>query len=452
MANVKQLPSHFRHVIWEKDRSERGALERLGVRWIKIVYGIALKFVDGQLTLWAMSLVYTTLLSLVPMVAVSFSVLKAFGVHNQLEAVILEFLAPLGEQGVEISQRILGFVQNVNAGVLGSVGIAFLFFTVISLIQKVEQAFNFIWHVPNVRSLARRFSDYLSVIVIGPVLLFGAVGFTASVIDSAFVQWLISMEPFGTMLLVFSRIVPYLLICGAFAFMYGFLPNTHVGPKAALVGGLFAGVLWYTVGVAFTAFVVKGSNYSAIYSGFAAAVLFMIWLYIGWLIVLVGAQVAFYWQHPQYLDPRSDSGVVNSRRREQLALEIMALIGRAHYGDEPSWSLEGLKTHFPNVHPDALARVIEALEGNGIIIPTADDPPAYLPARSIETITLERVVRAARGGGEIPTDLPGVGRLMDQIDTAIHEVLQGRTVKDLVLGEPWEDNEPALNEAEASST
>lgn len=102
---------------------------------------------DGQLNLRAMSLVYTTLLSLVPLLAISFSVLKGFGVHNQVEPFLQNLLQPLGDKGMEISDRIIEFVENVKAGVLGSLGLALLIFTVISLMQKIERAFNFAWHV-----------------------------------------------------------------------------------------------------------------------------------------------------------------------------------------------------------------------------------------------------------------------------------------------------------------
>lgn len=443
MPDFDRLTARLRRELWEKDRSDRSRLERLAVRWVQIVYGIVRKFADGQLNLWAMSLVYTTLLSLVPLMAVSFSVLKAFGVRDRLEPVLFELLAPLGERGIEIHEKIIGFVDNVNVGVLGAVGITFLFYTVISLMQKVEETFNAIWHVSNTRSVARRFSDYLSVILIGPVLIFAAFSVTGTVMENPAVRWLVETEPFGTLILGFSRVVPYLLICGAFAFMYGYLTNTRVRLKAALAGGLFASVLWYTTGRLFAAFVVKGSSYSAIYSGFAAAILFIIWLYIGWLIVLVGAQVAFYWQNPRYLDPRSESGVIASRRREQLALEIMALIAHAHYHDEPPWTLEALRTYIRTVHPDALARALEALEAGGLIARTAADPPAYLPARAIETIPLGAVVAAARGADETVTDLFAVTEVMQRIDAAIREALQGRTVKDLTTsGNPTSDEPP----------
>ncbi len=226
---------------------------RLLLSALRLGYVMLRELLGGQLNLRAMSLVYTTLLSLVPLLAVSFSVLKGFGVHNQIEPILFNFLEPLGEKGREVGEQIIGFVENVKAGVLGSVGLAFLLYTVISLIQKVESAFNFVWQVDRLRSLSQRFSSYLSVILIGPVLVFSALGITASFMSLDLVQRLLTIEPFGYLFVVASKLMPYVLICAAFTFIYVFIPNTRVRVGAALVGALVGGVLWQSTGCAFAA-------------------------------------------------------------------------------------------------------------------------------------------------------------------------------------------------------
>jgi membrane protein len=151
-------------------------------------------------------------------------------------------LAPLGSQADEISSRIIGFVENVQVGVLGFVGLATLFCTVVSLLGRVEESFNHIWRISRPRPWTRRFSDYLSVVLVGPVLLFAGLGITASMGSNALVQRLIALEPFGSAYYVTGLILPYLLISAAFAFGYIFIPNTKVDLKSAAVGGLCAGV------------------------------------------------------------------------------------------------------------------------------------------------------------------------------------------------------------------
>jgi membrane protein len=425
--------------LWDKDPAARRPVGRVGVPLARVLYGVAGKFVDGQLNLRAGSLAYTSLLSLVPLLAVSFSILKAFGAHNQLEPLLLEFLSPLGERGQEVGGRILEFVSNLRVGVLGSVGIALLFYTTIALIHKVEQAFNEMWDIPADRSLGHRFSDYLSVILTGPVLIFAAVGLANTAMDNAVTQRLVAIEPLGSLILGAHRLLPYLLIMVAFAFLYGFLPNTRVRWSAAWVGSVFASLLWFTSGRIFAQFVVSSSNYSAIYSGFAGAVLFIIWLQLGWLIILVGGQIAAYWQHPRLLDPRRDQRLLDNRQRERLILEIMARIAHAHYYNEPPWTLETLHGHYRMYHITVLEDLVGLLEQRRLIVATRDEPPAYVPSRDIETIGLNELLTVVRNRDATPAaqdELPTVAAIISQTDAALAQLLANRSLKDLIQQEP----------------
>lgn len=164
---VERVLTFFKTDLWKEFPEDLNPIKRVWLNLLRVVYVMIREFAAGQLSLRAMSLVFTTLLSLVPLIAVAFSVLKAFGVHNQMEPVLLSMLEPLGARGPEITSNIIGFVQNVKVGVLGSVGLAMLFYTIIALVQKVESAFNFVWRVKRARSMMRRFTDYLSVVIIG---------------------------------------------------------------------------------------------------------------------------------------------------------------------------------------------------------------------------------------------------------------------------------------------
>ena len=254
------LPGPFgalaRRWLWDVDLGGLPTWRRLVLWTLRIGHACLRDLAEGQLTLRAMSLVYTTLLSLVPLLAISFSVLKGFGVHNQVEPLLLGFLEPLGDKGVEITERIVGFVDNIKVGVLGFLGFVLLFYTVISLMQKIERAFNYTWRISRERTLGQRFRDYFSVIIIGPVLVFSSLSITASIMSDQVVQALTAIEPFGTLLHLAGRLVPYLLIVAAFTFIYAFMPNTKVRLGSALVGGLVAGVLWNAAGWAFASFVV----------------------------------------------------------------------------------------------------------------------------------------------------------------------------------------------------
>ena len=410
------------------------------IKSVQICYVVVRDVADGQLTLRAMSLVYTTLLALVPLLAVSFSVLKGFGVHTQIEPLLLKFLSPMGEKGIELSSRIIGFVDNVKAGVLGSVGLALLIYTVISLIQKIESAFNYTWRVKRSRPIAQRFSDYLSIILIGPVLIFTALGITATLTSTAVVQKLVAIEPFGSLLQIVSHLLPYLLIITAFTFFYIFVPNKKVQLTSALIGGTTAGVIWEITGWGFASFV--STRYTAIYSGFAILIMFMLWVYLSWLILLVGANIAYYHQHPECLTPERRSLRLSNRLKEKLSLLVMFMVGQNHYHNRPEWTLDDLAQQL-HVSADVLEPIIESLENKRILASTATDPPTYLPGRPLDTTEIKDVLHAVRTANEVQNsnlnDLPAeivVDQVISDLDQAIAKKLAGLTIKEFALAEP----------------
>ena len=386
-------------LIWRADLAGLPAWRSGPIVALRMAAAIARDLAKGQLTLWAMSLVYTTLLSLVPLLAISFSILKGFGVHNQIEPMLLGLLEPLGAQGVEITQRIIEFVDNVKVGVLGSLGFLLLFYTVVSLIQKIERAFNTVWHVSRGRSLGQRFRDYLSVLVIGPALIFAAVGIGASIASLSLVGTLSAIEPLGSVIRLAGKLIPFLMIAGAFSFMYAFIPNTKVTARAALTGGLVAGLMWNLLGWGFASFVVGSTKYTAIYSTFATLIFFMIWLYVAWLILLIGANIGFYVQYPAYLRGQGGRQRLSHRAREKLALTLTTLIAQHYYSHLPPWSADALSRQL-QMRNDPVQDVLDVLQRADLIKATADLPPTYLPARPPEIVTVDEILAATRRGGE----------------------------------------------------
>ena len=186
--------------LWKADLSTVPLTTRLTVYFFRFLVVLTEEFVHDQVTLRAMGLVYTSLLSFVPFLAVTFSVLKAFGVHQSLEPVLLNALEPLGNQGVELTRHVIAFVNNMEVGVLGAVGVAGLFFTVISLLGQIEDALNQVWSARESRTLSRKFTDYLSVILVGPVLVFSAFALTATAQSYWFVQWMLQESALGSQL------------------------------------------------------------------------------------------------------------------------------------------------------------------------------------------------------------------------------------------------------------
>jgi membrane protein len=336
-----------------------------------------------------------------------------------------------------VTEQIIQFIGNMNVGVLGSLGLALLLYTAISLVQKIEVSFNFIWHVPEPRSFGTRFSSYLSVLLVGPLLVFSALGITAAASSSGIAQGLLAFKPLAWAAVELGKLVPYLLIIGLFTFIYIFIPNTKVRWGPALGGALVGGVAWQTAGWAFASFVAGSSQYTAIYSGFAILILFMIWIYVSWLIVLIGASVSFYLQHGEYVMAKPGEPAMSSRMRERLALLVMQRIARNHLTARPPLSADQLVRELA-MPSYAIRQVLELMTATGLLVPSRSVPSTWLPVRDLAMISAWQVIEAVRREGEHesldPTMLalpPSLERLVAEHDQALAGLLANVSVREL---------------------
>lgn len=373
----------------------------------RMAYALVRDLINGNLTLHAMSLVYTTLLSVVPLLALSFSVLKAMDVHQRMEPLLFQFFEPMGPQGIELGNKILEFVDNMKVGVLGSVGLALLVYTVISLVQKIERSFNMIWRVPDMRSMAQRFSNYLSVIMVGPLLMVSAIGFTATILSSDFVVRLMEIEPFGVMILQASRLMPFFLVVGAFTFVYIFMPNTRVRLRYAFTGGLIAGISWQAGSMLFASFVAGSAKYAAIYSSFAIGIILLIWIYVNWMILLLGASLSFYLQNPGSI-ARRQRVRHSAELQEQTGLVLMWLVARPFQQGEPAPQQEALEAEL-RVPGEVTRRISDKLIAAGLLSLAGPDGDRLVPGRSLDRITVADILAAVR------RDDDGVARKLPRV-------------------------------------
>jgi membrane protein len=400
----------------------------------RIAVAVGRDVADGPLPLHASSLVYTTLLSLVPLLALAFSVLKGLGVHNQLADLLTQWLAPLGPMADDIAQRVIAFVDNVHVGVLGAVGLVFLLYTSISVGRKVEMAANQIWHVTRARTIGQSIAGYLTVVVAGPILLFSALALTASMMSSAAVQSLAGYKPLGWLVEMLASALPYGFVLVGYSLVYWLVPNTRVRPQAALAGGAVAALCWMIAGLAFARFVAGSTSYTAIYSAFAGLILFLIWLYVNWLILLAGCAVAFYVQFPRAASVRPDAAG-DAGRAERVGFQVMQAVGAAAYRGEPAPDQAAIERRL-GLPPDPVNAALDRLQAAGLIARSDDRPARYYPARPLEMTPLKAVwdaVRAATPAAAADRVTPEVAACVAGIDDAVTAALARWTIRDLVL-------------------
>jgi len=211
--------------------------------------------------------------------------------------------------------------------------------------------------------------------------------------------------------------------------------------RSAMFGGIFAGIMWQTAGWGFTSFVVSSTHYTAIYSGMAILVMFMIWLFISWLILLIGAQISFYHQYPHSFMVEKNLCHLSNSLRERIAMLIMYLVSYDHYHSKHSWTLNSLVGHLA-LPVDVIQDIIILLERNDLLLETGDDPPGYIPARDIEHITLKEILNSVRVDldasvpkGHGMMQVAGVDMIMRELDDAYDNALGEKTIKDVIVSE-----------------
>lgn len=439
MAAFRQkITKFFKHDIWTVDLKTAGSSKRLLVRTLRIGYAIARDFVSGDLSLRATSLAFITILSFVPFLALSFSILKAFDAQTSYEIMLYYFLEPLGTKGVDLSMKIIGFVENARAGIIGVIGFFGLFYMVSSKIKKVEDTLNHMWHVGNTRSFAHKFNAYLGVLLVGPVVVLAALSLNASFMSTAFMQKYFSTQFIGGIRNIIGFGVPFLISCTAITLIYIILPNTKVKFKPAVAGGIISTSLWHTAGLFFSKFIVKSAKYSAIYSGFALLILLPVWIYWSWIVFLLGSRITFYIQYPQFLDPRAEPLLESSSLKEKCALLIMVLIGANYKQNQPAWNFSALVGEL-GIPAEIVKRVLNMLEKSELIVQSRHEPPAYLPGKDIGMISAKEVVNSVRQ--ESPAEIymekgilsfPEIDRIYMNMEKTISSSLENVTIKELV--------------------
>ena len=426
-----EWPRRFQALLFEKSRRIAGP-KGLALRALRYPVAVIRDLLAGEISVRAASLAYTTLLSLVPLLVVAFVILKAVGARGDLPVLLRQFFRPMGSGAAELTATVMRFVTNMRGDVLGTIGVASLIYTVINTIQNVEASFNYVWRVQQPRSVGRRLAEYLSAVVLGPLVLAAVVGLLGSAEHSPFAHWITAIAPLAWLTTELGHIVPYAVVIVVFSFLYVLVPNTKVRLRPALIGGVTAGVLWALSGKVFAEFIFASSRMVAIYTGFAVVLTTLIWVYLSWLILLIGALFAYYLQCPESLHQGRAPAELGGRASELAALSAMLLIGRDHAAGAPPWTANRLATAL-GVSGTMLGRLLANLQQAGLIAAAGDE--ALVPARELSAVRVIDVIEAVRAGASADDThaaaAAGAARAMAEVDAAIRATLGSRLIVDL---------------------
>jgi membrane protein len=391
------------------------------LRSLQTVTLIIRDFWSDRCLLHASSLAFSTILAMVPFFALTFALLKGFGVPSRIEPLILEQVTA-GSQ--LMASRILSFINNTNMGSLGSLGLIGLIITVLSLLGSVEESFNVIWGVREDRTLSRKLSDYLSILIFVPVLILVAISITTFLENKGIVEWFTAREYLGEALLGVLQLVPYVSVWLAFTALYLFVPNTKVRLTSAILGGVLTGTVWQIAQWGYIHFQVGVGRYNAIYGTLSFLPIFMVWLLTSWIIVLLGVEVVYAHQNRRTLRLECHGKELSPAARLELALTLLvecALLFRR--GAPLSAEQMALELSLPLRQ---VKQSLEELERSGQLTRLAGDTPRWHPAQEPFTMPVSDVLHLLSSAGS-RCSVPEASRCEELIRTVLTQASSGST-------------------------
>ncbi|MCK4842135.1 MAG: YihY/virulence factor BrkB family protein [Methylococcales bacterium] len=285
--------------IWTVSDEKLSSIQFLGIKILKVFLLSVQGFNRDLCQLRASALTLYTLLSIVPVIALLFGIAKGFGFEKKLEQQLLEKSSEQDTMMLQLIDFSQNMLSSTKGGVVAGIGIVVLFFTVIKVISNIEESFNHIWKIQKSRPLARKLSDYLSLMVLAPVLLIMSSSMTVFVKTK--ITWLVEkihLPEFGSKMVLYAMsFSPLLIMIGLFSFIFLFMPNQKITIKAGVIAGILTGILFQIVQWGYLTLQLGASSYNAIYGSFAALPLFLIWLQLVWIVVLFGCEISFYVQN-----------------------------------------------------------------------------------------------------------------------------------------------------------
>ncbi len=396
--------THFiKEDIWTISEENISFFQGLAIRTLKILLLSVQGFSRDLCQLRASALTLYTLLSIVPVIALLFGIAKGFEYDNVLKEQLLEKSSGQAEMMIQLIEFSQNMLSSTKGGVVAGIGIVVLFWTVIKVIGNIEESFNHIWKIKNNRPLARKLSDYLSLMMLAPVMLIASSSMTVFVKTQ--INWLVKvihLPDFGTKMVLYAMSYsPLVIMSLLFTFIFVFMPNQKISLKAGAIAGIVTGIIYTLVQWAYLALQIGASSYNAIYGSFAALPLFLIWLQMGWIVVLFGCEISFYVQNFDSYRHNEKFSNLSLSLKKNIALQVChSIVMRFSKGEKaPNTEFIASDLLLPvSVVKKSLATLIDSnlvvelntLEGEDIL---------YQPSRDINQLTIAAVINALETSG-----------------------------------------------------
>ncbi len=396
---IERLNVFINRDIWELPAETLPRCKAFIVANLRILLLVLRGFKDDKCYIKASALTFYTLLSIVPVVAMFFGIARGFGVEKLLERNLREVLSGQEEVATRIIEFSNSLLQNTRSGVIVGVGILVLFWTVVKLFGNIEHSFNDIWGIQQGRSLGRKLTDYLSMVLVCPIILVFSTSMSVLLNSTVFTRInhmpLIGQFPF-------LKLVTFSMIWLLFTMLYMFLPNTRVRLKAGFSAGVIAGSMFLVTQWAYLTFQFFTAKYNAIYGSFAALPLFLFWLQLSWVIVLIGAEISYAVQNVSNYDIQVDQPVVSFGIKKLIALLITKLCVDAFQQGKAPYTAEMIAEKV-GVPVRIVREIIFELVQTGVLAKLDMDDPkefAFQPVRNVDKLTVQYVISRLESFGD----------------------------------------------------
>ncbi|MCA9398486.1 MAG: YihY/virulence factor BrkB family protein, partial [Candidatus Omnitrophica bacterium] len=383
---ITKLIDFLRVGVWRIRADKLPKTKSFWIRQLRIILLAIRGFDEDKCTLRASALTFFSLLSVVPIVAMAFGIAKGFGFEKRLETELLEKMPGQEEVAAQIIGFAQSFLQNTQGGVIAGIGVAVLFWTVIKVLGQIESAFNDVWGIRKSRSFGRKFSDYLSIMLICPILLIMSSSLTVMVTSQVtlIMEKITILGPVAPFILKLLKLLPYAVLWIVFTFIYIFMPNTEVKFRSGLLAGIIAGTIYQLVQWVYITFQIGASKYGAIYGSFAALPLFLIWLQVSWLVVLFGAEISFAEQNVETYEFEPDCLKVSRHFKNLMSLRIVHLCVHNFVNEQKPWRASEIShaLEMPiRLTRELLFELVEAKILSEVKLDDTKPITAYQPAR-----------------------------------------------------------------------
>lgn len=393
---VSRILHFFKTGIWEIRFKDLPPVEAFFIKYLRIILLASRGFMRDHCQKTASVLTYYSLLNVVPVVAVAFAMAKGFGLEKLIEKQILQ-MAEKANWQADITTQIISFshklLEQAKGGLIAGIGIVLLFWTVISIMGKIEESLNEIWEIEKSRTLIRKFSDYITMMVLGPVLLIISSGATVLVASQVkvIVNKIAFLGVFGTVILLLLNLLPYVSIWTLLTMLYLIMPNTRIPVRSAILGGIVAGTIAQIVQWIYIKFQIGVASYGAIYGSFAALPLFLGMLQMSWMIVLFGAEIAYANEHYETFGFHPDYSRMSVSSKKLLMLRVFHLLTKKFsLGERPLSAVQ--IAHVLEIPVRLVRQLLHELTNVGLVVETVrgiKSEIAFQPGRTIENITVK---------------------------------------------------------------